>query len=165
MSKVLQNVSATSLRDISNLLIASFTKILTNVGPNTRPLTDKFYSSLSNPATHATPRNPTSMFILAFVRLCLCTQVPDTDLQSCASHSASCMLYIDPSASDPTECTVLVLTSLALQLASSTRRDVNMCHLSCHTPFREIGNEASIRVPRMFKSHAWQQYDKQMQCY
>jgi hypothetical protein len=35
----------------------------------------------------------------------------------------------------------------------------------CHTPFFEIGNEASIRVPRMFKSHAWQQYDKQMQCY
>jgi hypothetical protein len=35
----------------------------------------------------------------------------------------------------------------------------------CHTPFQEIGNEASIRVPRMFKSHAWQQYDKQMQCY
>jgi hypothetical protein len=26
----------------------------------------------------------------------------------------------------------------------------------CHTPFREIGTEASIRVPRMFKSHAWQ---------
>jgi hypothetical protein len=24
----------------------------------------------------------------------------------------------------------------------------------CHTPFREIGNEASIRVLRMFKSHA-----------
>jgi hypothetical protein len=23
----------------------------------------------------------------------------------------------------------------------------------CHTPFRERGNEASIRVPRMFKSH------------
>jgi hypothetical protein len=38
-------------------------------------------------------------------------------------------------------------------------------HVACHTPFREIGNEASIRVPRMFKSHAWQQYDKQMQCY
>jgi hypothetical protein len=36
---------------------------------------------------------------------------------------------------------------------------------TCHTPFREIGNEASIRVPKMFKSHAWQQYDKQMQCY
>jgi hypothetical protein len=35
----------------------------------------------------------------------------------------------------------------------------------CHTPFQEIGNKASIRVPRMFKSHAWQQYDKQMQCY
>jgi hypothetical protein len=29
----------------------------------------------------------------------------------------------------------------------------------CHTPFRERGNEAYIRVPRMFKSHAWQQYD------
>jgi hypothetical protein len=26
---------------------------------------------------------------------------------------------------------------------------------ACHTPFRERGNEASIRVPRMFKSHAW----------
>jgi hypothetical protein len=25
--------------------------------------------------------------------------------------------------------------------------------LWCHTPFRERGNEASIRVPRMFKSH------------
>jgi hypothetical protein len=35
----------------------------------------------------------------------------------------------------------------------------------CHTPFQERGNKASIRVPRMFKSHAWQQYDKQMQCY
>jgi hypothetical protein len=23
----------------------------------------------------------------------------------------------------------------------------------CHTPFRDSGNEASIRVPRMFKSH------------
>jgi hypothetical protein len=33
------------------------------------------------------------------------------------------------------------------------------CHVSrlvvdsCHTPFRERGNEASIRVPGMFKSH------------
>jgi hypothetical protein len=26
-------------------------------------------------------------------------------------------------------------------------------HDLCHTPFRENGNEASIRVPRMFKSH------------
>jgi hypothetical protein len=25
--------------------------------------------------------------------------------------------------------------------------------LRCHTPFREKRNEASIRVPRMFKSH------------
>jgi hypothetical protein len=36
---------------------------------------------------------------------------------------------------------------------------------TCHTPFRERGNEASIRVPRMFKSHAWKQYDKQIKCY
>jgi hypothetical protein len=26
----------------------------------------------------------------------------------------------------------------------------------CHTPFRERGNKASICVPRMFKSYAWQ---------
>jgi hypothetical protein len=25
--------------------------------------------------------------------------------------------------------------------------------------------EASICVPKMFKSHAWQQYDKQTKCY
>jgi hypothetical protein len=24
---------------------------------------------------------------------------------------------------------------------------------NCHTPFRERGNDASIRVPKMFKSH------------
>jgi hypothetical protein len=34
----------------------------------------------------------------------------------------------------------------------------------CHTPFWESGNEASIRVPRMFKSHVQQQYDKQVPC-
>jgi hypothetical protein len=32
--------------------------------------------------------------------------------------------------------------------------------LSCHTPFRDSGNEASICVPRMFNSHVQQQYDK-----
>jgi hypothetical protein len=42
---------------------------------------------------------------------------------------------------------------------------ISVDFIGCHTPFREKGNEASIRVPRMFKSHAWQQYDKQMQCY
>jgi hypothetical protein len=36
---------------------------------------------------------------------------------------------------------------------------------SCHTPALRNRTEASIRVPRMFKSHAWQQYDKQMKCY
>jgi hypothetical protein len=35
----------------------------------------------------------------------------------------------------------------------------------CHTPVLRNRTEASIRVPRMFKSHAWQQYDKQMKCY
>jgi hypothetical protein len=35
---------------------------------------------------------------------------------------------------------------------------------TCHTPFRESRNEASIRVPRMFKSHIQQQYDKHVLC-
>jgi hypothetical protein len=35
---------------------------------------------------------------------------------------------------------------------------------TCHTPFRDSRNEASIRVPRMFHSHVWQQYDKQIPC-
>jgi hypothetical protein len=34
------------------------------------------------------------------------------------------------------------MAELALQL-----------EVPCHTPFQERGNEASIRVPRMFKSH------------
>jgi hypothetical protein len=50
------------------------------------------------------------------------------------------------------------------QLDASQGSNVSVVN-KCHTPFRERGNEASIRVPRMFKSHAWQQYDKQMQCY
>jgi hypothetical protein len=57
-------------------------------------------------------------------------------------------------------CTNKVI-SITLDNASSNSKAME----KCHTPFREIGNEASIRVPRMFKSHAWQQYDKQMQCY
>jgi hypothetical protein len=40
---------------------------------------------------------------------------------------------------------------------------LNLNYLSYPVPRNR--NEASIRVPRMFKSHAWQQYDKQMQCY
>jgi hypothetical protein len=35
---------------------------------------------------------------------------------------------------------------------------------TCRTPFWESGNETSIRVPRMFKSHVQQQYDKQVSC-
>jgi hypothetical protein len=35
----------------------------------------------------------------------------------------------------------------------------------CHTPVLTNRTEASICVPRIFKSHAWQQYDKQMKCY
>jgi hypothetical protein len=35
----------------------------------------------------------------------------------------------------------------------------------CHTPVLRNRTEASIRVPRMFKSHTWQQYDEQMKCY
>jgi hypothetical protein len=40
-----------------------------------------------------------------------------------------------------------------------------MSKANCHTPFQERGNETTIRVPRMFKSHVCQQYDKQMHCY
>jgi hypothetical protein len=31
--------------------------------------------------------------------------------------------------------------------------DINTSATICHTPFRDRGNEGSIRVPRMFKSH------------
>jgi hypothetical protein len=31
--------------------------------------------------------------------------------------------------------------------------EIESMHDNCHTPFRERGNEASIHVPRMFKSH------------
>jgi hypothetical protein len=55
--------------------------------------------------------------------------------------------------------------STPMSTAAALDLDENNEVVDCHTPFREIGNEASIRVPRMFKSHAWQQYDKQMQCY
>jgi hypothetical protein len=34
-----------------------------------------------------------------------------------------------------------------------------------HTPVLKNRAKASIRVPRMFKSHALQQYDKQMKCF
>jgi hypothetical protein len=36
---------------------------------------------------------------------------------------------------------------------------------TCHTPVLKSRTEASIHVPRMFKSHAQQQYDKQMKCF
>jgi hypothetical protein len=36
------------------------------------------------------------------------------------------------------------------RLASCGQHDSDT---TCHTPFQEGGNEASIRVPRMFKSH------------
>jgi hypothetical protein len=43
-----------------------------------------------------------------------------------------------------------------LNSATSTEEDqdvgISRVHM-CHTPFRERGNEASICVPRMFKSH------------
>jgi hypothetical protein len=35
----------------------------------------------------------------------------------------------------------------------------------CHTPDLKSRTKASIHVPRMFKSHAQQQYDKQMKCF
>jgi lipopolysaccharide biosynthesis glycosyltransferase len=41
--------------------------------------------------------------------------------------------------------------------ALSHKKYCSTTFASCHTPFRERGNKAPIRVPRMFKSHAWQQ--------
>jgi hypothetical protein len=38
-------------------------------------------------------------------------------------------------------------------LSDSDEEEDEVCEEKCHTPFRERGNEASIRVPRMFKSH------------
>jgi hypothetical protein len=37
--------------------------------------------------------------------------------------------------------------------------------IRCHTPVLRNRTEASIRVPRTFKSHACQQYDKSMKCF
>jgi hypothetical protein len=55
-----------------------------------------------------------------------------------------------------------VLEALALALTDGSLVDSPPGHRAkigiagiCHTPFRERGNEVSIRVPRMFKSHAW----------
>jgi hypothetical protein len=52
------------------------------------------------------------------------------------------------------------MSLIATVLARLTSYCQHSSDTTCHTPFRERGNEASIRVPRMFKSHAWQQYDK-----
>jgi hypothetical protein len=49
----------------------------------------------------------------------------------------------------------LLTTSPVLAQPDTTKSFDVYC--DCHTPFRERGNEASIRVPRIFKSHAWQQ--------
>jgi hypothetical protein len=43
-------------------------------------------------------------------------------------------------------------SGLASGVTEVTRSGKHVC-ATCHTPFRERGNEASIRVPRMFKSH------------
>jgi hypothetical protein len=36
---------------------------------------------------------------------------------------------------------------------------------TCHTLVLKSRTEASICVPRMFKSHVYQQYDKQKKCF
>jgi transposase InsO family protein len=70
-----------------------------------------------------------------------------------------------PQADGQTERTNQILEDMLRACALKYEKGWDKSLPYCHTPFREIGNEASIRVPRMFKSHAWQQYDKQMQCY
>ena len=50
-----------------------------------------------------------------------------------------------------------VIKMCKVQWSHHTEDEATWEHEECHTRFRERGNEASIRVPRMFKSHAWQQ--------
>jgi hypothetical protein len=45
------------------------------------------------------------------------------------------------------------LKSMEKKLQAVQYNNREKVQLACHTPFRERGNEASIRVPRMFKSH------------
>jgi hypothetical protein len=119
------------LRNTSNLLIASSTKILTNHGPSTRPLTNKFYSSSSNPVV--TPDSTKPVFS-AYPRF---WSPPAFTLGFSISASnlmhrtrPSFMLCIKPSTTNLAECSALALTSLALQLVSSTHRIINARHLS-----------------------------------
>jgi hypothetical protein len=57
------------------------------------------------------------------------------------------------------------LISLLAPTLSIINHDFSQIKLiNCHTPFRDSRNEASIRVPRMFHSHVYQQYDKQIPC-
>jgi hypothetical protein len=61
----------------------------------------------------------------------------------------------------------VVLYYMSLRASSLARLESYEKHGSdttCHTLFRESGNETSIRVPRMFKSHVQQQYDKHVPC-
>jgi hypothetical protein len=46
---------------------------------------------------------------------------------------------------------VTPMQACSLLLCCPWEFDTDVVH--CHTPFRERGNEASIRVPRMLKSH------------
>jgi hypothetical protein len=43
--------------------------------------------------------------------------------------------------------------SIELMVLKLLQNNAEMSHMLCHTPFQERGNEASVRVPRMFKSH------------
>jgi hypothetical protein len=54
---------------------------------------------------------------------------------------------------------IVCLHGVPKKIVSDRETQFTLRFWECHTPFRERGNEASIRVPRMFKSHAWQQYD------
>jgi hypothetical protein len=53
----------------------------------------------------------------------------------------------------------------AIVLARLASYSQHSSDTTCHIPVLRNRTEASIRVPRMFKSHACQQYDKQMKCY
>jgi hypothetical protein len=58
-----------------------------------------------------------------------------------------------PENRDKENCFAIYMSLRVSGLARLTSYGQHSSDTTCHTPFRESGNEASIRVPRMFKSH------------
>jgi hypothetical protein len=57
---------------------------------------------------------------------------------------------------------VIYISLRVFALARLASNGQHRSDTTCHSPFSENGNEASIRVSRMFKSHVQKKYDKQV---